>query len=245
MRIDEYKELMKNKKLINVAFSAARNQDKMFFAYDSDGNEIRLPYDDFFSNQSMDTIRRQVAGVIRTPRNVLITNVDEDNRIITVSYLGAIAVERMALKKSFNDRLDRGEVIRTQGVVVDVRGNATQSYAVVRIKDSNLKALLWCNRWSPAYVADLKEKATVGMVIDIDIIGYNKSHVDSRCTYICARDTTLGNVWEGVEKRYSRGDVVNVTCEHKWEGFYSGSIAGENELPIRMLPPQRQAGKAV
>ena len=244
MQMEDYKALMKGKKLLNVAFSAAKNQDEVFCAYDDDGVELRLPYKEYFMRQDKEQNKRQAASVILTPRNVIVKSVDMDKRIVMVSYLGALALERQEAQKNIDAKLDQNENVRVRGVVIDVRGSGKQSFAVIRFMDSNLKGLLWCNRWSPTYIEDLKGKAAVGMEVDVDIVAYNKSRVEPRCRYICARDVVIGNIWEGIEEKYHVGDILNVKCEGPWNQFYVGSLAGEKELPVRMLIPPKKDGEA-
>lgn len=243
MRMEEYKAFMKNKTLLNVAFSAARNQDEIFCAYDEDGVELRLPYKEYFMRADKEQNKLQTASVIRNPKNVIVKSVDMDKRIVTVSYLGALAMERQEAQKKIDTKIDKGEDVRVRGIIIDVRGSGKQSFAVIRFRDSNLKGLLWCNRWSPTYIADLKDKAAVGMEVEVDIVGYNKSKVEPRCRYVCARDVVIGDIWEGIEKKYHKDDILNVKCEGPWVSFFAGSIAGEAELPIRMLAPKQKEGR--
>lgn len=243
MKMNEYKELMKNKSMLSVGFTSAKHQEEVFCAYDEDGVELRLPYKEYFFHDDKEQNRKQAAGVIRSAKNVIIKNVDEENKIVTVSYISALAAERTAVRESLDERVKKGEKILMQGVIKDIRGEGTQSFAVIKFKNSNLKGLLWCNRWSPAYIENLREETSVGAEVEVEIIGFNKSKVEPTCRYLCARNAVIGNVWDGIEKRYQKGDIVNVKCVRKWGSFFSGSIAGEDELPVRMLTPRKKEGK--
>ena len=244
MTIEDYKELIGSKDLLNVVFSAAKNQEEIFCAYDEDGVELQLPYKEYFrgSSSNKEENQKRAAGAIRSAKNVIVKSVDEENNIVTVSYLGALAVERKIAQNNIDKKLEAGEYVRTQGNVIDVRGSGKQSFAIIRFKNSNLKGILWCDRWSPAYIEDLKDKVFVGMEVEVDIIERNESKVEPRCRYICARDTVVGDVWKGIESRYHKDDIVNVKCESPWGRFFAGSITGEKELAVRMLVPQKKEG---
>lgn len=245
MKIAEYKELIKTKELLTVAFATARNQEEVFITYDEEDDiELRLPYREYFTSYNKKENALHAFGVIRNAKNVIVKSVDEENKIVTLSYLGALAIEREEAQKQIDAKLEKGEDVRVRGIVIDVRGVGSRSFAVIRFRDSNLKGLLWIDRWSPAFVNDIKEKASVGMEIEIDIVAYNKSNVEPRCRYICARDVVIGNIWAGIEKRYQKGDYINVKCEGVWgASYYSGSLVGEKELPVRMLIPKPKQGE--
>lgn len=245
MKLEEYKALMKEKALISVVFSAARNQEEVFYSYDEEDDiHIKMHYRDFFYGRNKADNYGKAIGAIRSPKTVVITKVDESKREVEVSYFGALSLEREKAKAAIDAKLEKGEEVRVRGVVVDVRGSGKQSFAVVRFLDSNLKGLLWCNRWSPTYIANLRDAVAVGTEVEVDVIGLNNSNVEPRCRYLCARDVVIGNVWKDIEKRYQKGDCVNVRCDNPWGEFYSGSIAGEKELPVRMLVPPKKPGVA-
>ena len=237
MNMEEYKLLMDNKEQLSVVFSVARNQEEVFCAYDDDGIELRLPYQEYFTHDDKENNRRHAASVIRTSKNVIVKSVDEENNIVWLSYRAALVLARNEARNVIDKKLDQGETVRAKGVVIATGGEGKKSFAIIWFKSSNTRGILWCNRWSPSYVEDLKECVTEGMEVEVDIIERNQWYAELKCRYVCVRDTVIGDVWTGIEKKYQKGDIVNVKCERRWGKFYAGSIVGEKELPVRMLAP--------
>ena len=93
MNLNEYKSIMEEQALLSVTFTQANNTDFLFLAYDGE-IEIRMTYKDFFRRENSDELNRsQAIGAIRRPKFVLVKSVDEEKKIVYVSYVEAMTVQ--------------------------------------------------------------------------------------------------------------------------------------------------------
>jgi len=245
MLLEDYKEAMKNKELLNVTFSVANNTEHIFIFNDGD-IELRMEYKEFFiSTNDDETNERQSAGAIRKPKTVLVKRIDEESRIVYVSYIDAMKMEREEKVKEIDARLEAGERIRVKGKVIDVRGEKNRSYAVISFNGSTVRGIVWCNHWSPSYTIELRGKDLIGKEVEVLIVEKIKNTRATHASYVCVRDVLMDDIWKGIEDKYHKGDVVNVMCVEKWGDVYAGTIEGENEMKVRMVMPDKKTSNGL
>jgi len=245
MLLKDYKEAMENKELLNITFSVANNTDHVF-TYKDDEIEVRMEYQEFFIRANDDaTNEKQAAGAVRKPKTVLVKKIDEENNIVYVSYIDAMKLEREKKVKEIDARLEAGEQIRVKGRVVDVRGEKNRSYAVIAFNDSTVRGVVWCNHWSPSYTIELRGKDLIGMEVEVLIVEKIKNTRATHASYVCVRDVLMDDIWNGIEEKYHKGDVVNVKCVEKWDTVYAGFIEGEKEMKVRMVLPDKKTSNGL
>ena len=241
MNLKEYKKVMENKELLEVTFTMADNTDYVFVTYDGD-IEIRMAYKEFFKRANDDELNKQQAiGAVRRPKHVLVTKVDEENKVVHVSYIEAMKKEREKTCKDIDEQLAAGKEVRVTGKVMDVRGRWNHSFAVIAFNNSNVRGIVWCNRWSPSFTTELKGSELIGMDVEVAVIERIKNSRAVKASYVCARDVVIGDIWSGIENKYHKGDILNVKCVEKWGSVYAGTVEGEKELKVRMDMPDKVA----
>lgn len=242
MNIAEYKACLTKKEPLEVLFSLADNQSEMFVAYDDDV-KIVLQYSDYFHKQAAENGKKYSAAVIRKPRIVLVTGVDEETKTVTVSYRKAVLEARAAAANKLDKQLENKEHVRMGGTVIEVVGKGGASFAVVQL-DNNLRGVVWCREWSNDFTADLRALNIIGQRIEVMITGkYKSGEGASRWPYELSRRLAIGDPWVGIESRYHKGDIVNVLCGAAWGYGHAGKIEGEPELSVRMVPSQDKEKK--
>ena len=174
MNIKEYAEVLKEKSFLEITFTWADNEGEVFVAYD--GNiKIMLPYSDYFTGQKKGSkdMKRHAASVIRTPRIVLVTEIDEEQNIVTVSYRKAVAESRKMAAASLDKKLEKGEHVRLSGTIIDVYGEGSKSFAVIHL-DNNLRGTILCREWNNDYTPDLNELGIIGQKTEVVVTGKHK-----------------------------------------------------------------------
>ena len=222
-KLARYRNLMKKKEVFEVIFTRSDLSERCLIGYDGDVH-LRLVFNE-------NATPRTITNALRYRQHVIVTAVDDENCVVTCSRNEAIAIREASLKDKIEDGILNGRPVTVDAVVTSIAGEGTVSRANIRIDNTSLTGVVWCPDWSRGFTTDLNGVARVGERIKVVVEKYDASK--KRVQYRCSRALACPDPWKGIEKRYRKGDFINVRAVEAGDWFY-GTVEGLEDITIRI-----------
>lgn len=222
-KLARYRNLMKKKEVFEVIFTRSDLSERCLIGYDGDVC-LRLVFDE-------NTTARTITNALRYRQHVVVTAVDEEKGEITCSRKEAVAILEVSLKDKIEEGILNEKPVTVDAVVTSIAGEGAVSRANIRLENTNLTGVVWCPDWSHGYTPDLNGVAWIGERIKVVVEKYDTTK--KRVQYRCSRALAYPDPWVGIEKRYRKGDFINVRAVEAGEWFY-GTVDGLEDITIRM-----------
>lgn len=212
-----YKKSMEDKAVLKITFPCASNNTLYL---EENGVRIELPAEDFITSDG-----RKMRALINKEYAVVVTSVDEGNKLITVSSREIVDVARTKFKNAIEAALDKGDKFYVRARVEGIGTRQYKERVYVNIAGVDIVGYIPIKEWSHSYTHSLKYVAEKGEIITVAIIGRGK--LGKTDAYICSRkDGVDDDVWKDVETRYPVGSNVVIMCtdlrSHNWFGRIQG-----------------------
>ncbi len=229
MRNFEYfKKCKEDNTPVKVTFVQIDKEHQQYVAYE--GNlRIALSLSEVFgvSEDALEEIWKtsRIGQALGQETEVFIKEADKETGMITCSRQGIRVAGREKAKEEIDKILDQhnNETVPVRGRIIAIVGEGSNSRAIL-LTENGLKLVLFCKKWSYDFIDDLKDVANVGDVIDVVI--YAKNNTKTEGDYLVSRAETFPNPWEGIEKRFHKGDIVECKVVKRWNEAFGGRIDG-------------------
>lgn len=230
--ISYYTNAMENKNVLKITFPCASNNTLYL---EENGVRIELPAEDFISSDG-----RKRRALINKEYAVVVTGVDTEKKLITVSSREIVDVAKAKFTEAIDAALDRGDKFYVRARVEGIRTKQAGSRVYINIAGVDIVGYIPINEWSHSYTHSLKYVAEKGEIITVAVIGRGK--MGETEAYICSRkDGVDDDVWKDVETRYPVGSNVVIVCTDRRSHNWFGRIQGLTDIEVYCEYPDKGA----
>ncbi len=234
-----YEDALKKKEPFTVNFVGVDNDNLLFWLEESDESgrvRVELPMTDYWGNYTKERKKNfHVENVLSNDVSVIVTDVDREKNLVTVSAAEARKILRVREREDLERRLKAGEDIKLVGRVVALKGVGWGSFAVVRPVKMNIVLMLPVAWYSPEFVNDIKDVCQVGAPVEVKLVpkegsGYKKT---AAYDFLCSRRELLPDPWDNVTGKIRVDDVVTVLvtgARKKGKNPASPSVSDQTDL---------------
>lgn len=229
-RLSYYKRCMEERQELVMEFKNANKAGDLWY---SDGEvKIVLPNKEI---RGREYNPRYSAKMLRDMYHVLVTSVDEENRTVYVSHAEA----RQGIKNKMEGLIDENLEKHMLPVVAARVELMYPNLLILNIGGLGIPGFLSIRDWGPAYEFDLNEHVKVGDIIKVAVydkapaVGTVKRKVNwTNDVYRCSRKLIVDDPWNKIDEMFQFGDVVEVKCTHKTNGYFNGTLPGVSDLRV-------------
>lgn len=218
--LDAYEKAMKEGTVLNMTFSAVANNG--LYIYENDVR-VQLPAEEFGNGQ----YRRR--ALITKSYPVIVTSVDKDNKVITVSSRAIMNVAQCKYTEAIDASLASGEYFFTR---VRVEANdKIRKRLIVNIAGVAIPGYIPIAEWSHTFIRSFDGLVNRGDIIEVAII--KKSRIGHSDGYMCSRKIVRDDgIWNNIEEMYPAKSNVVITCTSKTRNSWFGSIDGLQDIEV-------------
>ena len=175
---------------------------------------------------------------------VLVTDVNEEEAMVTVSYRAAQEKERPVVEHAIDEALKSGRTYRSKAIVTkicDPRDDGISIKAYVDIGGVGTSGVLWIADWADARTPDLRAVTHVDDVIDVVVTGMEDRTYRGRKVYHVSRRDAIRSSWEGIDEKLAVGQGAAVICVSEpraGSNYFLGRIDGIRDINCICLLPR-------
>lgn len=159
--------------------------------------------------------------------SVIVTDVDFEKKIVTLSHHKAKNIGKEILKQRLLKALENKENIKVKARVMFVAYN---NRVYLDIGGVGLLGYVPIDEWSHVYVENLEDEVKNGDIIEVVPMKYKpKQKVNGKKkneAFICSRKETLPDPWIGIEEKVPRYSTLVVECTDKKPHMFFGRTEG-------------------
>ena len=236
--LNKYQEYLNNGTIFQVIFSRCNREKGDFFKETGHGEEmitLYMPHDESITPASKN---QNLSKKLLLEYNVVVIEVDEEKRIITVSHKIAIRKLKNTLQRRINKELKRSDRDKeTEKIIVPAKVvtiDKSRNVVIVDLCGYGLPGYVQASQWQHLFTKDVGRFAEIGSVVDVEVLFYaiaplGKNGINM---YACSRKNVIENPWKGIEERFKVKDIVRITCVDKTKKHWFGTIDGLNDIQV-------------
>lgn len=229
--LQHYERCMKEKQELVMEFKNANKAGDIW--YNNGEVKIILPNEEIHGRKYDP---RYCARMLREIYHVLVTKVDVEAKTVYVSHVEAKRgvkskleelIDQNLSKKSFPVVSARVEIVYSNLIILNIGGLGVPGFLSIR-------------DWGPAYEFDLQEHVKRGDVIKVAICEKGEAQGTVKRiskwakdgVYRCSRKIIVEDPWDKIDQMFQLGDIVEVKCTHKTNGYFNGTLSGVSDLRV-------------
>lgn len=249
--LDKYDKARATKEICHVKFSSIDRKGNLY-TYLQNGIRLNMPSKNIDGFAYDPTKKEVLAPYLCQVCDVIVTKVDREKHIVTVSMKDAMVFSKgknpqKELVEAIEDGIENGVYVQVPARIMSISGrNSTtgeKDYSVAIINIGGLGIVGYVNRrdWSPCFTRTLKNVAVNGQIINVVVTG--KKQWESGPVYECNRAATFDyDPWEGIEEKFPKNSTVRVKCIQREEKNFFATIEGAPEINVYCYYPDEATG---
>ena len=234
------KEKMEKQEVILVTFSSADQKGNLKINHN--GWLMEMPNAECNINRKEYDVKYK-HHMLNRQYNVMITQIDEENKKIMVSYALVARILRQHVMQKIMTQLEVNKKKPTEKKSILLPGKVTRideesGYIFLDLCGYQITGCVKPTEWDKQQNGE-NILPKIGESYDVVVYSAGRivsGNMNGLKVFYCSRRRIVSNEWDGIQERYVKGDIVNVTCVriNKASGTFLGKIEGE-DIPVLCL----------
>ncbi|MCR5837037.1 MAG: hypothetical protein K6G88_11070 [Lachnospiraceae bacterium] len=237
IKLEDFKEALANKTSMKIRFTSVL------------GGKLTMTCSAYKVQCDVSEWQGNTAYIVKRDVEVLVTDIDETENIVTVSIKEAqkkVAEQRRQyaseIDAEIDERIKKGETVVLPAKIVKIVCNGKFSFAILQILGSKVIGRILAKDWAPNYVSNLKEVCHVGEWYDVEVVSRRQnSGYDNY--WDCSRVSIAEDPWktQNFDERFKKGDLLSVKCVSidKSETWFWGECEDVKGIQLFCDMPQK------
>lgn len=231
--LDDYRKLKEDGTIFQQTFSVINKQNTMY-AFADDGIRIKMTskhIDGFYHGKH--TFSKSEA--LNKTYNVVVIDVQEDEKLVYVSANVANAEPRAKMRKLLDDGIANKSYkvvkARVVGITSDKDHVKGREMCLLNLGGLGIMGVMRLGDWSKCFTSSFQPLVKKDDIIRVAVVDTMRWSSADDPVYVCSRKALIiGDPWEKIEEKLRVRDVVRVTCTNCRQTHFFGKIEGFEEL---------------